>query len=176
MSDGLPLATWRVVIALLASERMQSRQEAWSRLGACLDLGAVLDELRTTHGGYELLFHHAQGEFHHDVGVRVASAQALPGPVLVVATNCNGGVKEILAFDEVPSAAALWHWRCPTSPEFVGALPPVRAESRTHHWFEPCELLDESARSELRPEWRERQPGGGWRMRTCATTASRKPE
>lgn len=154
---------------------MPNEASSWARLGACLDLGAVLDELRTSHGGYELLFHHAQGEFHHDVGVRVASADALPASVLVVATNCNGGVKELLAFDEPPSPAALWHWRCPTSPEFTGDLPPVRAESRTHHWFEPCELLGESARSELRPEWRERQPGGGWQMRSCVAPAPRRP-
>jgi hypothetical protein len=140
----------------------------WERLARCLDLGAVLAELRAEHGGYELLFHHTQGEFHHDVGVRAASAQHLPAPVLVIATNCNGGVKELLAFDAEPTPAALWHRRCPESPEFGGALPALRAESRTHHWFEPCELLEDSARSELRPEWRERQPGGGWRMRSCA--------
>ena len=152
---------------------MEDVRTAWTRLSECLDLGAVLDELRTTHGGYELLFHHAQGEFHHDVGVRVTSPAALPGRVVVVATNCNGGVKELLAFGEPPTAEALWHWRCPASPDFHGELPPVRAEARTHHWFEPCELLGDGARSELRPEWRERQPGGGWRMRACAAKPPR---
>lgn len=142
---------------------------AWERLGKCLDLGSVLDELRVAHGGYELLFHHTQGEFHHDVGVRAQAGAHLPGPVIVVSTNCNGGVKEVLAFDEAPTPAALWHWRCPTSPDFAGEIPTIRAESRTHHWFEPCELLEDTARSELKPEHRERQPGGGWRMKTCST-------
>ena len=43
-----------------------------------------------------------------------------------------------------------------------GALPAILGTSRTHHWFEPCELLTEEARSELRPEFRKRQRGGGW--------------
>lgn len=142
---------------------------AWQALTACLDLGSVLTELREAHGGYVLLEHHQQGEFHHDVVVRIDDAAALPAPVLVVATNCNGGVKELLAFDDVPSVSALWHLRCPSSPEFAGALPPLRAQARTHHWFDPCELLTDDARSELLPEHRERQPGGGWRMRACGT-------
>lgn len=141
---------------------------AWTELGACLDLGSVLEQLKERHGGYQLLAHHQQGEFHHDVIVRAETPDALPAPFLVVATNCNGGVKELLAFDAEPTASALWHWRCPTSPEFQGALPTLRASHQTMHWFEPCELLDEAARSELLPEWRERQPGGGWRLRTCA--------
>lgn len=142
---------------------------AWERLGRCFDLGAVLEELRVAHGGYELLFHHQQGEFHHDVGVRATSSTHLPGAVLVVSTNCNGGVKEVLAFDDAPTPGALWHWRCPESPEFEGELPTLRAESRTHHWFEPCELLRDDARSELKEEHRERQEGGGWRMKSCLT-------
>jgi Ribbon-helix-helix protein, copG family len=32
----------------------------------------------------------------------------------------------------------------------------------TEHWFDPCELLAPDARSELRPEYRRRQDGGGW--------------
>jgi hypothetical protein len=141
--------------------------EGWTELGECLDLGAVLARLKEAHGGYELLAHHQQGEFHHDVVVRAVAPDALPGPVLVVSTNCNGGVKELLAFDEPPTASALWHWRCPESPEFEGELPVLRATARTPHWFQPCELLTDEARSELLPEWRERQPGGGWRMRSC---------
>jgi len=46
--------------------------------------------------------------------VRVPSSRGeLPAPVLVVATNCNGGVKEVLCFDELPDRLALWHARCP---------------------------------------------------------------
>jgi hypothetical protein len=142
--------------------------DAWRALERCLDLGSVLERLREAHGGYALVAHHQQGEFHHDVIVRVKDPGALPAPVLVVATNCNGGVKELLALDDAPSASALWHWRCPETPELDGALPTLRAQARTCHWFDPCELLREDARSELKDEWRERQPGGGWRMRACA--------
>lgn len=141
--------------------------DAWRRLEPCLDLGSVLQHLREAHDGYELVAHHQQGEFHHDVIVRVRAPGALPAPILVVATNCNGGVKELLAFDDVPSPSSLWHWRCPDAPDFEGELPALRAALRTQHWLEPCELLREDARSELREEWRERQPGGGWRMRSC---------
>jgi hypothetical protein len=146
---------------------------AWEKLTTCLDLGSVLDELRCAHGGYELLFHHQQGEFHHDVAIRVHAPEALPAPVLVVATNCNGGVKELLALDEVPSPQGLWHWRCPDSPEFSGEAIALKHRSETLHWFPPCELLTDGARSELRPEWRERQAGGGWTMRSCAVPTER---
>ncbi len=143
--------------------------DPWEKLARCLDLGSVLDALRAEHGGYELLFHHQQGEFHHDVAVRVQRPEGLPAAVLVVSTNCNGGVKELLALDAVPSPEALWHWRCPDSPEFAGAPLALERRSETLHWFPPCELLEASARSELRPEWRERQPGGGWTMRSEPT-------
>jgi hypothetical protein len=86
----------------------------------------------------------------------------LPGAVLVVATNCNGGVKEVLCFDHVPERFALWHARCPENPEFVGELSPLLGEVRTLHWFDPCVLLDAQARSELKPECRKRQRGGGY--------------
>lgn len=125
-------------------------------------LGALLEELQAQHGGYALLAHWTQGEFHHDTIVRVAERGTLPGDVLVIATNCNGGVKEVLCFAEVPERMALWKRRCPASPEFEGALPPILAEERTVHWFDPCELLADDARSELLPEHRRRQPGGGW--------------
>lgn len=132
-----------------------------------LALGDLLEVLRRERGGYELVDHWAQGEFHHDTVLRVDASRAeLPGPVLVVATNCNGGVKELLCFGEAPQRGALWHSRCPDNPEFEGELPPLLASTRTQHWFDPCELLRPDARSELRPEFRERQPGGGWRMRS----------
>jgi hypothetical protein len=42
---------------------------------------------------------------------------------------------------------------------------PVRGRAQTVHWFDPCELLSADARSAYRPEHRERQEGGGWRLR-----------
>jgi hypothetical protein len=89
----------------------------------------------------------------------------LPGSILVVATNCNGGVKEVLAFDEVPDRYALWHFRCPENPEFDGLLPPLLQTARTTHWFDPCALLLPDARSEYRAECRVRQRGGGWQQK-----------
>lgn len=131
----------------------------------CADgqLGSFLEGIRSRYGGYELLEHWAQGEFHHDVviGIPSADGDAL-APVVVVATNCNGGIKEVLCFDEKPDRWALWHHRCPDNPEFAGEIPAVRALLRTEHWFDPRELLVEDARSELKPEHRARARGGGW--------------
>jgi hypothetical protein len=131
-----------------------------------LMLGTLLAEVRQRWSAYELLDHWQQGEFHHDVVLRVPSAtHDLGGDVLVVATNCNGGVKEVLCFEQVPDRTALWHFRCPDSPEFQGEVPPMLASARTEHWFNPCVLLHPDARSELREEYRERQCGGGWMPR-----------
>ena len=127
-----------------------------------LTLGGLLDRVGAEHGGYELVDHWQQGEFHHDVVVRVRDRGALPGAVLVIATNCNGGVKELLVFDAVPDRWALWHHRCPDNPEFEGALGAVLARATTDHWFDPCVLLLDDARSELLPAHRHRQRGGGW--------------
>jgi hypothetical protein len=129
-----------------------------------LALGSVLEHLVRAHGGYELLAHWKQGEFHHDVVVRVHDVGALPGGVLVIATNCNGGLKELLCFATLPDRYALWHARCPENPEFHGELAPVLAEQRTMHWFDPCLLLAEDARSELKPTCRKRQRGGGYEL------------
>jgi hypothetical protein len=134
-------------------------------LADTLVLGALLEAVRARFGPYELVAHWQQGEFHHDVVIRVAST-ALPGPVLVVATNCNGGVKEVLCFADVPDRYALWHWRCPNVADFSGDVNIV-ARACTAHWFNPCDLLADDARSELRDEFRTRQPGGGWQMSTC---------
>jgi hypothetical protein len=133
-------------------------------LAGSLVLGSVLDAIARTYGSYELLAHWTQGEFHHDLVLRLpdVAARDLGGRVLVVETNCNGGVKEVLAFDEVPDRRALWHDRCPDAPEFEGRLAPVKARARTSHWFDPCELLTPDTRSELREEHRRRQEGGGW--------------
>ena len=84
------------------------------RLAQTMMLGALLDEVRSRHETYEVLAHWKQGEFHHDVVLKVDDH------VLVVATNCNGGVKEVLAFADVPDRWALWHWRCPDVSDFSG--------------------------------------------------------
>ena len=138
------------------------RSDVLDALAEALSLGSLLERLREGHGGYELIEHWTQGEFHHDVVVRVGDLCGLPGPILIVATNCNGGVKEVLCFREVPDRSALWKARCPHSAEFEGELIPVLSLARTHHYFDPCELLLDDARSELLPEHRRRQPGGGW--------------
>lgn len=137
--------------------------DAWlRRLADTLVLGALLEELSRSSGGFELLEHWTQGEFHHDVVLRVVHEGR--ARVLVVATNCNGGVKEVLALDDVPARWALWHWRCPHALDFTGEMPPILARATTQHHFDPCELLKQDARSELREEFRTRQPGGGWEM------------
>lgn len=132
------------------------------QLASHLALGSLLEALGREHRGYDLIAHWKQGEFHHDVVLRVHRQAELPGAVLVVATNCNGGVKEVLCFAEPPERYALWHARCPGNPEFEGELGPVLAEARTLHWFDPCALLEANARSEMRPECRRRQRGGGF--------------
>jgi len=55
-----------------------------------------------------------------------------------VATNCNGGVKEVLAFREMPVRSALWHQRCPHVSDFSGEMPELLARATTLHWFDPC--------------------------------------
>lgn len=132
-------------------------------LADTLVLGALLDRVKERHGEFDLLAHWKQGEFHHDVILQLNTSAERE--VLVVSTNCNGGIKEVLTFDQVPERHALWHSRCPNNEEFEGTLPPIRARARTHHWFDPCELLRSDARSELRPEHRQRQVGGGWEPR-----------
>jgi hypothetical protein len=140
-----------------------------------LVLGALLDELTRLFGSYELVAHWRQGEFHHDVVFRLPEATMgqLPGRILVVATNCNGGIKEVLCFAAVPERGALWHHRCPTIPEFSGDLAPVLGRAVTVHWFDPYELLAADARSELRAEHRQRQRGGGWVQREPKVAARR---
>ena len=143
--------------------------ETVASLATQLGLGALLERIDDSCGRHRMLEHWEQGEFHHDLILRVPTPPpSIPGSVLVVATNCNGGVKEILCFDEPPAVSALWHHRCPENSEFSGELPPIKAEARTIHWFDPCALLTGDARSELKPEARERQVGGGWRPKRCA--------
>lgn len=137
-------------------------------IAARLTLGDLLESVRALCGGYDLVRHHTQGEFHHDVVLRVANRRSLPGEFLVVSTNCNGGVKEVLCArspsGRAPDVLGVWRWRCPDNAEFRGEIPEVLAVARTIHFFDPCELLRDDARSELRAEHRERQEGGGWRM------------
>jgi hypothetical protein len=146
---------------------METVQSLTSHLG----LGAFLARVDRVCGHHRLLEHAQQGEFHHDLVLELPEPPTtIPGRVLVVATNCNGGVKEVLCFADRPSIQALWHHRCPENPEFQGVLPTILASARTAHWFDPCALLAPDARSELRPEARERQPGGGWRVKSCGVT------
>lgn len=133
------------------------------RLASTMVLGTLLEELREQCGGFRLLAHWQQGEFHHDVVLQLPLGRSpLGGLVVVVGTNCNGGVKEVMACPVAPNRQGLWRQRCPENMEFNGPLPTILACSRTNHWFDPCELLEDDARSELRPEFRRRQHGGGW--------------
>ncbi len=124
-----------------------------------LGLGPLLEALREG-PGYQLVAEWPQGEFHHDVVVRTGR------DVLIVSTNCNGGIKELTLFDALPERWSLWSERCPENEEFraqvTQPLPPVKARHRTVHWFNPCELLVQNARSELLPSCRKRAFGGGW--------------
>ena len=141
-----------------------------SELAGALVLGTLLERVRRQWGGYELVDHWQQGEFHHDTVLRVGSAVTdSAGRILVIATNCNGGVKEVFCFSELPTRQALWHFRCPDNPEFAGKLPNLLASATTAHWFDPRELLLPNARSEYREEYRERQCGGGWLLRKSAS-------
>jgi len=137
-------------------------------LASTLVLGLFLDALSVRFGGYRLIDHWKQGEFHHDVVLELP-VTAGSARFLVVATNCNGGVKEVLSLTALPERGGLWHARCPASDEFEGIAPHIVAASRTAHWFDPCELLGDDARSELRPEHRVRQCGGGWVVRNAVS-------
>ena len=126
-----------------------------------LGLGSLMAELANRFPSQTLLAHWKQGEFHHDL---VFDVPELEG-ALVAATNCNGVLKELILLDETPDRWALWNWRCPDNPEFEGELPHVVARTTTTHFFDPCELLLPDARSEIRPEFRERMRGGGWQLK-----------
>lgn len=126
-------------------------------------LAALLATLRTRFHGYKIVEHWKQGEFHHDLVLRVGAHGAeLPGDILVVSTNCNGGVKEVLCFAEPPDRWALWHSRCPEVAEFEGSLPPLLGSVRTPNWYDPCTLLADDGPSEFKPKYRKRLRGGGW--------------
>ncbi len=135
--------------------------ETIERLAGTKGLGALLDMLRARDTLYEILAHWKQGEFHHDLVLKVDD-ETLPGVFLVVSTNCNGGVKAVKSFSTMPSRGGLWARRCPDNTDFEGQLPPLLAEARTEHYFNPCRLLVPSARSEIIATQRKRQHGGGW--------------
>jgi hypothetical protein len=127
-----------------------------NHLASTLVLGSLLERIKEKFESYDLLAHWTQGEFHHDLVLRAGDR------FVVVATNCNGGVKEVIVTDAMPSRGGLWKMRCPGNPSFVGDEPKVLERSTTIHFFDPCELLTPDARSEYKPEARERQEGGGW--------------
>ena len=137
------------------------------QLADTLSLKGVLDGLRPF--GWEHIDHWQQGEFHHDVVLRLQRVPTgLRGDVLVVSTNCNGGGKEVLCLEGVPDRYGLWHHRCPENPEFDGPAPMIVGSARTVHWFDPCNLLKAGTRSEYREEYRQRQRGGGY---TCVDSS-----
>ncbi len=126
-------------------------------------LGPLLSALPAFCADYTVVAHWQQGEFHHDYVLALREPRGVPGPVLVVSTNCNAGVKEVLCLAQMPERWALWNGRCPGNDEFEGAPPEVLDAARTVHWFDPCALLTDDARSEFKPAHRRRQRGGGWR-------------
>jgi len=131
------------------------------RLADLMQLPEIAEALQPF--GWEELDHWQQGEFHHDVVLRLKSRPPeLPGDIVIVSTNCNGGVKEVACFAAVPDRWGLWHWRCPDNPEFSGPAPAILQSVKTPHWFDPCSLLTATMRSELKPDCRVRQRGGGW--------------
>jgi len=139
------------------------------QLAEKLGLGSLLNTVSESCGPFRVLEHWTQGEFHHDLLLELSGANnPLPGRFLLVSANCNGGVKELVCFDHIPDRWALWHERCPANPEFSGELPPILAARRTAYWFDPCSLLEPQARSEYLPEFRERQRGGGWKLKECS--------
>lgn len=124
------------------------------RLADTLVLGEALSLL----GRYELVDHWKQGEFHHDVIVKLADDD-----YYLISTNCNGGIKEVIHYDRMPDRSELWRWR--TEENGTWLLAGLLETVVTVHWFPPTELLYEDARSEILPEYRERQEGGGWKMK-----------
>jgi hypothetical protein len=142
---------------------MRTKSEPIRELAATLVLSEFLSEVARRWGAFDFVDHWQQGEFHHDTILRVRGAREdLPGEYLLVATNCNGGVKEVICLRAPPSRGGLWRSRCPDNDEFQGPAPLVLAKEATHHWFDPCALLVADARSEYKAEFRVRQRGGGW--------------
>ncbi len=144
---------------------MAMRTDLHSKLADTLMLGPLLEMVSQEWGSFEFEDHWQQGEFHHDVVLKLPHDQ-WTGSFLVVSTNCNGGVKEVISFTSKPDRYALWHFRCPDNPEFSGNIPNIKGKARTAHWYDPCQLLEPDARSEYLPSQRTRQRGGGWVKKT----------
>lgn len=111
-------------------------------LAGNLALGNLLDEVTQRFDGYQIIEHWEQGEYHHDLLIRVNSPRGLPGPVLLISTNCNAGVKEILCFADTFDRQAIWGHRCPGLPQFKAKLPPILGRIQTVYWIDPCSLLE----------------------------------
>ena len=139
----------------------EGKESVAHHLAKNLILGELLRCLDDEFGGFELRAHWTQGEFHHDLVIEI-KCSTIPGNILVVSTNCNGGVKEVICLESMPDRWALWNHRCPENPDFQGSIAAPLERARTTHWFDPCALLVPDARSELKPEARRRQRGGGW--------------
>lgn len=122
-------------------------------------LANALQLVEESWGEYVIDEHWTQGEFHHDVVISITDQ------FLIISTNCNGGVKDVLLLNEKPSQEQLWHWRCPGNPEFSGEPMHIVEHIKTEAWHDPCGVLAPDARSELKPEFRKRQKGGGWEMK-----------
>ncbi len=137
------------------------KSEPLQALADTLSLKGVLDGVKAY--GWRHVDEWQQGEFHHDVVIRLTERPAwLDGDVLIISTNCNGGVKEIACLGSVPERWGLWHHRCPDNPDFAGPAPDIRQQVKTVHWFDPCDLLKPGTRSEYLPQFRRRQRGGGY--------------
>lgn len=131
-------------------------------------IGNLLGDLRKRFGGYRLIENWQQGEFHYDLVLEVPGSGMLPGNILVIATNCVGGVKEVFCLDYVPTRYALWKFRCPDINEFTGAMPRILGYARTRNWVDPKGLIGDDAPSEIKPEFRNRVRGGGYAMKTLS--------
>jgi len=117
---------------------------ALERLAQTMTLGNLLDALRDQYGSFEIVNHWQQGEFHHDLVFRLpCPVRDMPGEILVVSSNCNGGIKELLCFAQAPTHESLWQERCFENAQSHSTA--VLARARTVHWFDPCELMISSA-------------------------------
>lgn len=139
---------------------MTSESKILTALEKSGDLSTAFRDLESF-GGYEHLDHWQQGEFHHDHLLKVASTDSKECYV-VIATNCNGAIKEILFFHELPKRWEIWGYRVPENTEFEKPTFEIISHIKTGIWFDPRRLLTDDTRSELLPEHRRRQRGGGW--------------
>ncbi len=112
-------------------------------------LGHLLQRLQDEFSDFELLAHWTKGEYHHDIVVKLGDQKSLPGPVLVVSANCNGGIKELLCFDTAPSEEELWTLRDENLA--TDELPAVLAAAKTIHWVDPIGLVRRPTMADMRP-------------------------